>query len=82
MWFVWMLSKSFGIGLFFIWNNTKFVLLLFIDNLLATHQWYNFSKKYFASTITSFKFSPYDNKEVSSANSLTALHPTDLYIYH
>ena len=80
MWFVWMLSKSFGTGLFFICNNTKFVLLLFIDNLLATHQWYNLSKSSFASIITSFKLNPYDNKEVSSANSLTALHPTALYI--
>ena len=58
----------------------EFVLLLFIDNLLATHQWYNLSKSSFASIITSFKFNPYDNKEVSSANSLTALHPTALYI--
>ena len=27
-------------GLFFIWNNTKFVLSLFIDNLLAKQHWY------------------------------------------
>ena len=72
--------KSFGAGLFFIWNNTKFVLSLFIDNLLATHQWYNLLKSSFAWIITSFKFSPYDNKEVSSTNNLTALHPTALYI--
>ena len=80
MWLVWMLPKSFGAGLFFIWNNTKFVFSLFIDNLLATHQWYNLSKSSFTWIITSFKFSPYDNKEVSSANNLTALHPTALYI--
>ena len=75
-----MLSKSFGTGLFFVWNDTKFVLLLFIDNLLATHQWYSLWKSYFARSITSSKFGTFDNKEASSANNLTALHPTALYI--
>ena len=34
MWFVWILLRSFGTGLFSMRNNTKFVLSLFIDNLL------------------------------------------------
>ena len=36
--FVWIQVIILGTCLFFIWNNTKFVLSLLIENLFATHQ--------------------------------------------
>ena len=43
---VWILRKFIGIGLFTVWNNTKFVLSLFMISLFLTHhiyKWGNFS---------------------------------------
>ena len=78
MWFVCMLSESIRYWVIFHMKREEFLSLI-IDNLLATHQWYILWKSYLAWIITSFKFSPVDKKDVSSANNLAALHPTDMY---
>ena len=58
---VWILQKLFGTCLFFIWNKTKFVLSLLIDNLLAKHQSYNLRKSYFAWFIASCNYLSFPN---------------------
>ena len=76
---VWIQVKFLGTGLFFIWNSTKFVLSLLIDNLFAIHQWYNFVNISRACPSAISKLLSLVIIAVSSACNLTALCPTDLY---
>ena len=76
---VWIQLKFLGTGLFFIWKNTKFVLSLLIDNLFATHQWYNFVNISRACLCAISRLLSLMIIAVSSAYNLTALCPMDLY---
>ena len=65
--------------LFFIWNNAKFVLSL-LKGYFVGYTRYILCNSHLAWFIAPFKFDPLDNKDVSLANNLTALHPVALYI--
>ena len=73
------ICKILGTGLFFIWNNTKFVLSLLINNLFATHYWYNFVNISSACLCAISELLLLVIIAVSSAYYLTALCPVDLY---
>ena len=68
----------FRTGLFFIWNSTKLVLSLLIDNLFAAHQWYNFVNISRACCCAISKLLLLVMIAVSSAYSLTDSCPIDL----
>ena len=75
---VWIHSKCLGTDLFFIWNSTKLVLSLLIDNLFATHQWYNFVNISRACCCAKSKLLLLVMIAVSSAYILTDSCPIDL----
>ena len=69
-----------SIGLFGVWNNTKFVLAMQIVNQFALHQSNKPWKACDASLFNIFKFWLYISNEVSSANSWIVISSTALWI--